>query len=295
MRKLPPLNAIRAFEATARLGNVQKASEELFVTHGAVSRQIKQLESWLGVTLFDRSKRSVKLNPEGKIYLRSASASLDLLHEASQNIKHIKSKNTLGIGTTHSLANKWLMDKLPDFYKSHPGLEVWLLLDQKLADFENSDVDISIRMGKGPWPGLNCIPFMQDRLLPVCSPKLLESGDGISRIEDLKHYTLLHDQDPYCQWQLWLETNGFQLANASKGPRYTSGDILINSAIDGQGVALVSELLASKDIAEKKLVQVLPQTVELGDYFWLVMTNENTQSAAVNDFYKWILKQSLQA
>jgi len=292
MRKLPPLNAVKAFEATARLGTVQKASEELFVTHGAVSRQIKQLESWLGVILFDRSQRSVKLNLAGKNYLSAASASLDLIHEASLNIQHTKSENTLGIATTHSIANKWLMDKLPHFYESHPEIEVWLSLDQRLVNFESSTVDLGIRMGKGPWPGHVCIPLMQDRLIPVCSPQLLASSGDINNIEDLKQYTLLHDLDPDGQWQTWLDANGYQFQHASKGPRYTSGDILITSAISGQGVALVSELLASKDIAEQRLVQVLPQAVELGDYFWLVTSNEKRQTTAVDTFYRWLLNQS---
>jgi LysR family glycine cleavage system transcriptional activator len=167
---------------------------------------------------------------------------------------------------------------------------VWLSLDQQLGDFKNSSVDIGIRMGKGPWPGLICTPIMKDRLIPVCSPALLASGRGITSVEDLKQYTLLHDQDPSCQWQLWLAANDLQLPNASKGPRYNSGDILITSAISGQGVALVSELLAAKDIAENRLVQILPQIVDLGDYFWLVTTIEKRESEVVSLFYQWILK-----
>ncbi len=291
MRRLPSLNAVKAFEATARLGTVQKASEELFVTHGAISRQIKILESWLGVILFDRSQRSVKLNSAGKAYLSAISAALDLVHEASQNIQHIKSSNTLGIATTHSIANKWLMDKLPHFYESHPEIEVWLSLDQRLDNFENSAVDVGIRMGKGPWPDLACMPLMQDRLVPVCSPQLLANGIGISNVEDLKQHILLHDQDPETQWQHWFEASALEFSGASKGPRYTSGDIVITSAMSGQGVALVSELLAAKDIAEQRLVRVLPQTVELGDYFWLVTSNEKRQTTVVNTFYQWILSQ----
>ncbi|MCE9687574.1 transcriptional regulator GcvA [Shewanella sp. AS16] len=288
MRQLPPLNAIRAFEATARLGGVQRASEELHVTHGAVSRQLKQLETWLGVTLFDRSQRALTLNAAGRAYLHSMSSALDLIHEGTASLQQFKPSNSLGIATTHSFATKWLMDKLPAFAKLHPEIEIWLSVEQQRTDFANSRVDLGLRMGQGPWPGLHCTPLLKDRLIVVCSPQLLANGPPLARAEDLALHTLLHDQDPAAQWLRWFQENGLDPQGATKGPRYTSTDLLLRAAMAGQGVALVSEVLAAAELAQGLLCQPLPQRVELGDYFWLVTPPNRPMTPKLKHFSLWL-------
>jgi len=289
MRRLPPLNSLRAFEATARLQGVQRASEELHVTHGAVSRQLKQLEAWLGVTLFDRSARNISLNSAGENYLKTVSSALDLIAQGSQNLQHLKAENTLGIATTHSIASKWLMDKLNLYSQVSPATEVWLSLEQRSTDFSATDIDLAIRMGHGPWPELHCLPLMQDRLIAVCSEGLLSSERRLKVPSDLAKFTLLHDRDPDTQWQSWFIANQLEPIDIAKGPRFTSSDILLNSAINGQGVALVSEVLAAADIAQQRLVQPLQQSVDLGVYFWLVMPREKYQQPQVRSFCDWLL------
>jgi len=288
MRKLPPLNAIRAFEATGRLGGVLRASEELHVTHGAVSRHVKQLEEWLDVTLFDRSQRALILNEAGEAYLKSISSALDLVQEGTTNLRQYKGSKRLGISTTHSIATKWLMDKLPDFSNQHPDIEVWISIEQHLIDFSNSDIDIGLRMGKGPWPGLSCVPIMTDKLIPVCSLQLLEQGPAIKKPQDLSRYTLLHDQDPNAQWSRWFKHFDIEKIEHSKGPRFSSSDILLSAAMSGQGVALVNEVLAEQDITQGRLVQVLPLSIDLGDYYWLVTKGNIQSSKKVKIFTDWI-------
>jgi len=287
MRHLPPLNAIRAFEATARLGGVLRASEELHVTHGAVSRQLKQLETWLGVTLFDRSQRNLALNAAGRAYLHSVSSALDLLHEGSAGLQQFKPNNSLGIATTHSFATRWLMDRLPDFNRQHPELEIWLAVDQKPTDFGNSKLDLGLRMGRGPWPDLHCIPLLRDRLVVVCSPQLAEQG-----LSDPMQHALLHDQDPAAQWSLWFQAQGLNCPDLSKGPRYSSTDLLLRAAVAGQGLALVSETLAQQDRDRGLLVRPRPEAVELGDYFGLVMPPGKAFDAKGKHFSRWLKEQA---
>lgn len=285
MRKLPPLNSLRAFEATARLQGVQKASEELHVTHGAISKQLKQLEQWLGLALFDRSARTIQLNVAGKRYLKTISSVLDLLEQSSINLQNLKPKNSLGISTTHSIASKWLVDALKAYALFCPQVDVCLSLEQACTDFANPDVDLAVRMGEGPWDNLHCIALKKDRLIVVASPTLVKQP--LLESQQLQNYSLIHDQDPSTQWLRWFTENNLALINLNSGPRYSSSDIVLNSAISGQGIALVSEQLAVKDLQRGDLIQVLPQCVELGSYFWLVMPREKYLDTRVSEFCDW--------
>jgi len=288
MRQLPPLNAVKAFEAAARLNSIQKAADELCVTHGAVSRQVKQLEEWLGVTLFERSHRAISLTAVGRAYRQTASSALELIHEGTSNIKQRPAFNVLGIATTHSVASKWLMPRLPSFSKRYPQVEMWITLSQQLSDFTQPAVDVALRVGQGPWPGLHCIPLMQDRLITVCSPHLLEQDMLLNTPADLAEFTLLHDQDPTQQWRNWFKLHNSNYVETSRGPQYSSADVLIQAAINGQGIALVSEILVATDIREGRLVRPLEQPLELGNAFWLVMPEQNRNKPTIEYFYEWI-------
>lgn len=289
MRKLPPLHSLRAFEATARLNGVHKAALELCVTHGAVSRQLKQLEAWLGLSLFDRSARNIKLNKQGEIYLKSITSALDLIEQSSLNMHQQAPSSAIGISTTHSIASKWLVDKLK-LFSSESEIEIWLHLEQACIDFQQTSVDLALRMGNGPWPELHCIALLSDRLIAVASPALISSP--LTSSASLTHYKLLHDQDPASQWQRFFTENQLPAIDTSKGMRYSSTDIVLASAADGQGVALVSEQLARSDLAKGKLIRVLPQSVSLGNYFWLVMPRASYLKAEIKTFCDWLLKNA---
>ena len=292
MRKLPSLNALRAFEAVARLGGVQKASDELCVTHGAVSRHLKQLEQWLHVPLFDRGERALRLTSAGEGYRQTLTAALDLIQEGTTAVCSYRADNTLGVATTHSLAAKWLMKKLPDFSRLHPEVEVWLSLEQGLTDLARSGIDLTIRMGSGPWPEYDCIPLMSDRLVAVCSPLLLSSSNALAAPEDMLSFTLLHDQDPQVQWSRWFAAHQLECPAELVGPRFASTDILLSAAMSGQGIALVNEALAAEDLAAGRLVKPLSQAVELGTYYWIVLPKERQQQAKVQHFCHWLQQQA---
>jgi LysR family glycine cleavage system transcriptional activator len=288
MRTLPPLNALRAFEAVARLGNMQQAANELCVTHGAVSRQVKQLESWLGVNLFDRSQRSMSLNEVGRVYRQTASAALDMIHESTINTRQHAASNVLGVATTHSIASKWLMPLLTDFSALYPDIEVWMSLSQQLTSFSQPAVHVALRIGQGPWPGLVCIPLMRDKLITVVSPQLLEQGNSLETPGDLARFTLLHDQDPRPQWRAWLQRQGLGDIDASRGPRYSSAEILIQAAIGGLGIGLVSEILVAADIDNGLLIQPLEPALDDGTELWLVMPESNQNQPIVRAFCQWL-------
>ncbi len=292
MRKTPPLKSLKAFESVARRQSIEAASEELHVTHGAVSRHIKQLESVLNVSLFDRTKRSLSLTPRGEKYFKQISAAFDLIDEATENLYQLERKeNVLGISTTHSFASKWLMPRLPQFSAASPDVEVWLSLDQQLDSFSSSNVDIGIRCGKPPWPGVEAWPLLSDRLLPVCSPSLLPEDPRQQEVSVLDSMTLLHDQDPNAQWSLWFEQYSKQQSSRLPGPRFASSDVLIQAAIAGQGVALVSEVLAQQEIANGSLVVLFDKPVEIGNYFWLVMPERSKRKNKVLAFSRWLTTQ----
>lgn len=287
MRKLPSLNTLKAFEAVARLGGVQKASDELCVTHGAVSRHLSQLEAWLGIPLFDRSERALRLTNTGRQYQHTLTMALDLMEEATQQIIRSANPNTLGIATTHSFASKWLLDRLPGFKAAHPEMDVWLTLEQTFTDFKTAGVDVAIRMGHGPWPGVDCLPLMEDRLVTVCRPGFLSEPDGLVSLKTLLSYPLLHDQDPNSQWSLLIpDIQGD--ANTLPGSRYASTDMLLKMASQGQGIALVSEVLAWTDIAAGHLVQATQETVPLGTYHWLVAPKGCLEQPRIRMFYQWL-------
>jgi len=288
MKQLPPLNALISFEATARLGSAQNASEELNITQGAVGRHIKQLEQWLEIALFDRSQRNLKLNDTGRRYIKTITAALDLIHEGSANIQNVKTDNTINITIKEPYISDWLLALLPNFYKLHSEIQVQISLQQSTEPLTKSNIDISIKTGTGPWPEFHCVPLMQDKLITVCSPLLLKQSIKLDSPKDLAKHTLLHEQEPNTPWSLWFKENNVLNINPSKGPRFSSSDILLRAAMSGQGIALVSEKLAAQDINERRLIQPFEGAVDLGDYQWLVIAQDKIENTNVTKFLTWI-------
>lgn len=290
MKRLPPMNSLRVFEVTARSTSLDEASEELHVTNGAISRHIKQLEDWLGVALFDRSKRSLELTAAGHKYSEKISYALELVAQATQSLYSDNCSNRLGISTTHSIATRLLSDKLQGFYDSH-NINVQLSLDQKLNDFSCEEIDIGIRCGNPPWPGLQTLPLLEDRLIPVCHPDLIPQSQLPLSPQELAQFTLLHDDDPNLQWERWFNQHGSGSLQFSNGPRYPSSDVLINAAIYKQGIALVSENLIQPELDSGRLIKANDKSVDLGFYYWLVMPERSLKSKKVQVFCEWLYQE----
>src|SRR5262245_55138352 len=205
MDRLPPLNAIRAFEAAARHMSITLAADELHVTPGAVSRQIKALEDVLSLRLFERGHREITLTRQGAEYHRAVTRALDALREATRRLKRGRQRKQLKIRAYTTFAMRWLIPRLSGFHAAHPGIEVLLKASLEPVDFRKEDIDGAIRLGDGQWPGVRTHRLVANILAPVASPRLLKAGPRLKRPADLAHHTLLHSIARPDDWASWLE------------------------------------------------------------------------------------------
>jgi LysR family glycine cleavage system transcriptional activator len=208
-RRLPPLNALRAFEAAARHLSFVDAADELAVTPAAVSHQVKALEGHLGVTLFERLPRSLLLTEQGRILAPQLTRGFDRLAEAVARVRVDDVQTVLSVTVLPSFAVRWLLPRLAGFRRLNPGLEIEVHAQHHPVDFRRERVDVALRYGRGGWAGLHAERFLDDEVFPVCSPRLLEGPRPLLRPEDLRHHTLIHDvltgdDEPWVTWQHWL-------------------------------------------------------------------------------------------
>lgn len=293
MDRLPPLNAIRAFEAAARHLSVTLAADELNVTPGAVSRQIKGLEESLGMPLLTRSHRQITLTRQGGDYYRAVSRALDALRDATRKLKRRGQRKQLKIRAYTTFAMRWLIPRLSSFQDAHPGIEVLLKASLDPVDFRKEDIDGAIRLGDGNWPGVNCYRLVSNILAPVASPELIKTGPKLKRPADLAHHTLLHSIARIDDWQYWLEAAGVNAQfDARAGMTYESSAMSYGAAIEGQGIAMAQLFLVEKDIREGRLVLPFKKTVDMGDYTYYLLTPKHKgETDSMKTFRLWILDQ----
>lgn len=299
--RLPPLNALRAFEAAARRLSFTKAAEELNVTPGAISQQIRQLEDYAGAPLFKRTGRSVLLTD-------SAQASLPLVHEAFEKIAEAgrvmqapARKGRVMVACAPSFAAKWLAPRLEAFHRENDGIEAWVSADMGLTDFNTADADIAIRYGRGEYDGLKSELILDESVMPVCSPALLEGDNAIRQPGDLAGHTLLHDEspenDPSCpDWPSWLAARKVLGVSSRRGPRFNQAVLVIEAAVSGQGVALAKRAVAAADLAAGRLVAPFADGSTAIDFgYWLVWPKGRHLSPEVRAFIKWLKTQAAES
>ncbi|MFL7903624.1 transcriptional regulator GcvA [Azospirillum argentinense] len=290
-RRLPPLNALRAFESAARHLSFTKAAEELHVTQAAVSHQIKGLEEWLGMPLFRRMNRALILTETGQSYLPPVRDALDTLSHATERLFRMDGSGALTISTMPSFAAKWLVMRLGRFQARHPELEVRLHTTPQLVDFAQQDVDIGIRFGAGNWPGLRCERLMTEDIYPVCSPSLLDGPRPLCCPEDLRHHTLLHD-DYFITWGTWGEAAGIAGLDHARGPRFDDSALLLQVAAEGGGVALARGVLVADDVAAGRLVRLFDIHLP-GNYAYYVAAPPHYFSRPkVKAFRDWLFEEA---
>ncbi len=291
-RRLPPLNSLRAFEAAARHLSFTKAADELFVTQAAVSHQVKTLEEWLGRKLFQRKNRTVFLTDDGQRYLRDISESLDLLADATQRFLAGGDGGVLTISSLPSFASKWLVPKLGDFRLLRPDIDVRISANHDRVDFRTSDVDMAVRAGDGNWPDLYSEHLLTETLFPVCSPALLEGEHPIETPDDLHHHTLLHDDDARDDWRIWLVAAGVDLTtiDPARGPRFDDSSMMLQAAIEGQGVAIGRSALAANDLAAGRLVGPFDLSLPWRMDYYVVCPRGNEHVPKIAVFADWLLE-----
>lgn len=290
-RKLPPLGTLRAFEAAARLGSATAAADELFVTHGAVSRHIKALEDWAGVTLFDRAGKRLKLTEAGRAYRDALTLAFDGIAAASARLRESGRKTTLlTVNALPTLAMRWLLPRLASFQKRMPDVELRLVTsDEAVARLAKGSFHVAIRRETTPWPqGFAGAPFLPERELPVCAPKLLK-GRRIRSAADLAGVTLLHADTRPGAWTRWLAAAGAPEVEA-KAPaqRFDHFYLALQAASDGLGMALGPLPIIADDLAAGRLVAPL-KSPELPSraYCWIV-PEKLLRNEAVAAFCRWL-------
>jgi LysR family glycine cleavage system transcriptional activator len=266
---LPPLNSLRAFESAARLESFSAAANELFVTHGAVSKQIKLLEDWLGVKLFERTGGRVKLTETGWRYLVQVQDGLDIIANATAQLMQPDRQRRLVINTIPTLAMHWLLPRLTDFQKQFPAVELRLMTSDRDITRQETPFDIAIRRGPGDWPGYISKPFLDEWELPLCSPALLEQHP-IKSPADLARHTLLYADTRPTAWHRWLTAAGVPDLKPAASQQFDRFSLALQAAIDGLGVTLGPLPMMQSEIEAGVLVAPLPQpTVPVRGYCWI--------------------------
>lgn len=285
--RLPSLHALRSFEAAARHANFSRAADELHITHGAISHQVKALEQDLGVTLFRRRTRGVELTEQGRSL---AVAMRDALDRISRGVAELRAPHrSLTISVLPAFATHWLIPRLADFNRRHPDIDVNIRAGQALADFTSDDVDLAVRYGGGRWPGLHAAQLAQEEIFPVCSPHF-NNGRLPKSLAALARARLLHT--PLQPWDEWFTALGVRAPPSRRGLTFGETDILLSAAIDGLGIALSRRLLAQPALDTGRLVRPVPDSVRANRSYFVVYPEQITPSPRLLTFRDWLLEQA---
>jgi LysR family glycine cleavage system transcriptional activator len=290
---LPPLSALRAFEAAARLQSFSKAADELNVTPAAISHQIHALEEDLGVSLFARRNRAVELTASARVLLPGLSEAFAGIQTSVRRLRAHNDTGTLNVTASPSFAGKWLVQRLYRFQEQNPEVDVRISATDAVVDLTRGDFDIAIRYGTGRYPGLDVELLLKNEVFPACSPDLLRHEPPLETPADLRHHALLHDQavdrDPLVPtWSMWLKAAGVDDAPASHGLSFSTNVLALEAAIAGHGVTLAYSTTAAADIAAGRLVRLF--SLALPDLFayYIVTAPGALERPKVRAFRAWL-------
>ena len=290
-RRLPPLNALRAFEAAARHESFTRAAEELCVTQGAVSHQVKALEAELGVKLFNRERQRLVITGAGRDYLTVVRDALDRIAVGTERLMQRQSSGVLTVSTSPDFAAKWLVYRLGRFAEAHPEIDLRISATMHHVDFAREDVDLAVRHGDGNWPGLDVMRLSPEQLFAVCSPKLVAGRQRLAKPSDLLKTPLLHLDDSKA-WSQWFDAAGVADAETSHGLTLNRASMLIDAAVDGQGVALARTTLAAWDIINGRLVRPFDVGLKLAKTYWIVCPKATSTKPKIATFRDWLLAEA---
>jgi LysR family glycine cleavage system transcriptional activator len=290
LRRLPPLNALKAFEAAARSESFTRAAEELCVTQGAVSHQVKALEATLGVKLFNRERQRLSMTEAGRDYLAVIRDALDRIAVGTERLVQRQTSGVLTVSTSPDFAAKWLVHRLGRFAEAHSDIDLRVSATMHHVDFAREEVDLAVRHGDGHWPGLDVVRLCVEQLFPVCSPKLVAGRNRIAKAADLLKFPLLRLEDSKT-WARWLEAAGVR-EPASYGPVLNRASMLIDAAVDGQGVALARTALAAQDLISGRLVRPIDVSLRMSNTYWIVCPQATAALPKIAKFRAWLLAEA---
>ena len=308
--RLPPLNALRAFEAAARHRSFKNAARELHVTPGAVSHQVKGLEDHLGKPLFRRLTRALELTPEAVAMLPLVQAGLERLSEAVDKVRSRSEGSALTVIAPPNFAARWLVPRLARFTVTHPNLELHLASRPSMIDGPEGDGQPAqpsearddtplamIRFGDGRYPGTRVDEVFSATYVPVCSPRLLQGEHSLKSPADLRYHTLLHDdtvveEDARPSWADWLGSVGLTDIDATRGPHFSDASLAFEAALEGMGVALAMKPLVRSEIEAGRLVVPFDIAAPASYAYYLVTPEAASREGALGEFREWLLSEA---
>ena len=293
--RLPPANGLVVFEAAARHLNFTRAAAELSVTQAAVSRQIQGLEAHLGVALFHRGHRTLKLTRDGARLHKAVTMGLEHIADTAAEIGRVRNPWEVTVSSSVTFASYWLMSRVAKFRAAHPEVELRLVASAPVSDLVSAGIDLAVRYGRGAWPGMEAIHLLDNEIFPVCAPSYLNGRPPLGAPAGLLGETLLHlveyDRN-WVTWGSWLRAVGVEEAPAGRGLEFDNYLILIQAALDGQGIALGGARLAEDFLARGALVRPVEATLGSERAFHLVIPAQVPLSPAATLFRDWILAEA---
>ncbi|VXA97657.1 LysR family transcriptional regulator [Pseudomonas sp. 8AS] len=289
-RKIPSTAALVAFESAARHQSFTKAADELALTQGAVCRQIAGLEEFLGIELFRRSRRGVKLTEAGLAYSRKVAAQLDAVERDTLAVMGQQGAMSIELAVVPTFATQWLVPRLKDFQHLHPEVTVHLTNRTRPFLFADTSFDAAIYFGDADWSGTEAHYLMPEHPLPVCSAELL-AGRAQFSAEELAGLPLLQQTTRPYAWRQWFNAQGLNVPRDMSGPRYELFSMLAQAAMHGMGVALIPPFLIQRELAEGRLLPAHPQALHSSDRgYYLIIPERKVESAALRAFSDWLLQ-----
>jgi len=286
--RLPPLNALRAFEASSRQLSFTRAAEELFVTQAAISHQIKSLEEFLGIKLFMRKNRALLLSEEGQAYYLDIKDVFTSINDATERLLARGAKGAITVSLQPSFAIQWLVPRLNAFNILHPDIDVRIKAVDQAESSLTEDVDVAIYYGRGHWADIHAEQLQKEYLVPVCSPLLLQGKKPLDKLEDLVNHTLLHDTSRR-DWKRWFKQVNVKATNVNHGPIFSHSAMVVQAALHGQGVALAHSFLSRPDIEAGRLICPFDDVLESKNAYYVVCRERQVDLGKIAAFREWVL------
>ena len=288
---MPPLNAVRAFNAAAKHKSFTRAAEDLFVTHGAISRQVKILEEFLGCKLFERAPRGLILTQSGRQYSEVVADVLDRLCQGTAELMREPTREHLTISVLPSFASRWLVPRLESFYEQYPDWEILISASLDLVDFDREQIDLAIRYGRGRWAGLESDYLFSSDTVLVCAPSVMQGPNPLRDPEDLVNHRLLHT-DSRDQWTTWLRLAHVDKVDVKRDPVYTDANITIQAAVNGQGIALANRGLVRDELNKGRLITPFSLSLTEDVAYYVVYPRGAGSRKKIRAIRDWLLEQA---
>lgn len=294
MIRLPPTAALRAFESAARHLSYTRAADELHITQSAISHQIRHIEEMWDLKLFLRQGRSLTLTEAGQAL---APIVRDFIHRMTAKLEELKPGNdraSLRVSLLQSFAFKWLVPRLGQFSQQQPNIDVWISTTEDLIDFNQSEVDVGIRLGRGGWAGLYEKLILREYVFPVCSPRFLERVKPPQTAEDLLHYPLIyrHSADICPRWRDWFKDAGVDIKSLPKGSKFPDTSMAVQAAIDDFGIALARSAHVQDDLAAGRLLKLFDVYSPSSVAYYIVCMKGREGESNIKAFHDWVCTEA---